>query len=314
MSERGKNTMRKYEDRFRELVDSGEIAELCRRRHTVNVPGTVFGKAHWETCFYGGWKLQVGRYAGSFWRIIDPAGVRRARGRNRAQLEAFLNDRPVSISANYRDAGYGFSRYPGNGDATAVLIHGWGVRAFSMTLLAKMLRREGYSVLNYDYPSSEQGIEAHAERFLACYRREAPAGKIYFLTHSMGGLILRHAMAKMTEAECRAIDAIVMLGPPNGGSWLAFFGRSPMVKLFNASLGDMAPGAPTLDIPAPAWLPPVGIIAGKMDGKVPFASTALPAGMSFRRERVLATHPGLRRPSRTGELILQFFRHKNFDL
>jgi len=314
MSERGKNTMRKYEDRFRELVDSGEIAGLCRRRHTLNAPARVSSERFWETCRHGGWKLQIGSCAGRLWRIADPHGVRRARGRNEAQLEAFLNDRPVTVVANYRDAGYGFSRYPGEGGATAVLIHGWGVRAHSMGNLAKMLQRAGYSVLNYDYPSSERGIEAHAERFLACYRREAPAGKIYFLTHSMGGLILRHAMAKMSEAECRAIDAIVLLGPPNGGSWLAIFGKSPMVKFFNASLGDMAPGAGALDIPAPAWLPPVGIIAGKMDGKVPFASTALPAGMPFRRERVAATHPGLRRPSRTGELILQFFRFKSFDL
>ena len=60
------------------------------------------------------------------------------------------------------------------------------------------------------------------------------------------------------------------------------------------------------------FLPPVGIIAGTLDGKVPFESTALPGGLPFQRTAVTCTHPGLRDPGNTGTLIEYFFQHKTF--
>ena len=129
----------------------------------------------------------------------------------------------------------------------------------------------------------------------------------------MGGLILRCALAEMSESECHAIDSIVMLGPPNQGALLALIGTAEPVRSLNVSLGDMVPGSDTLRIPAPRHLPPVGIIAGTLDGKVPFESTALPGGLPFQRTTVTCTHPGLRNPSNTGPLIRHFFQHNNFS-
>lgn len=219
----------------------------------------------------------------------------------------------LSFAADYLAAGFAFSRHPGNEEKNVVLIHGWGVRASSMAALAEMLHRAGYSVLNYDYPSSKKSIRRHAEMFLSCFRREHLRGKIHFLTHSMGGLILRCALAEMSESECRAIDSIVMLGPPNLGSPLALIGKAEPVRSLNVSLGDMVPGSDALRIPAPRYLPPVGIIAGTLDGKVPFESTALPGGLPFQRTVVACTHPGLRDPRNTGILIQYFFQHKTFQ-
>jgi hypothetical protein len=179
---------------------------------------------------------------------------------------------------------------------------------------AEMLNHHGYTVLNYDYPSSEKHIEQHAEIFLSRFRNEQLQGRIHFLTHSMGGLILRHALAKMTEDECRMIDSIVMLGPPNKGSLLALIGEVDLVKLFNASLGDMVPGARTLQIPKPIYLPPVGIIAGTSDGKVALENTGLPDGLPFQRITVNCTHPGLRDPGNTGKAIIHFMKHKTFKI
>ena len=298
---------------FRKLVEQRTISSLCSSRSTFNIPfPTAGGKVFWESCCVNGWKLQVNSIFGN-WRILDPYDERQAWGLDEKQLESFLNDRPTSFAANYLDAGYAFSRYAGDEGKTAVLIHGWGVRASSMATLAEMLHRAGYSVLNYDYPSSEKSIRQHAERFLACYRREHLCGKIHFLTHSMGGLILRCALAEMTESECRAIDSIVMLGPPNQGSLLALIGTAEPFKSLNVSLGDMVPGSDTLRIRAPRYLPPVGIIAGTLDGKVPFESTALPGGLPFQRTAVTCTHPGLRDPGNTGSLIEYFFQHKTFQ-
>ena len=188
------------------------------------------------------------------------------------------------------------------------------LRANSMAEQAEMLNHRGWTVLNYDYPSSEKHIEQHAEIFLSLLRKERLQGKLHFLTHSMGGLILRYALAKMNEAECRMIDSIVMLGPPNRGSLLALIGEVDLVKLFNASLGDMVPGARTLHIPKPIYLPPVGIIAGTLDGKVALENTGLPDGLPFQRITVNCTHPGLRDPGNTGKAIIHFMKHKTFKI
>ena len=117
----------------------------------------------------------------------------------------------------------------------------------------------------------------------------------------------------MTEAECRRIDAVVMLGPPNRGSRLAVPGKFRGAAKINASLGDMAPGAKALEIPPPVFLPPVGIIAGNFDGKVKPADTALPGKLPFEICRIDCTHPGLRRPVNTGTLVLNFFRNRRFS-
>lgn len=291
---------------FNDLVLAGRIEALCQSRNTLNIPlQTMGGAMFWESFSVNGWQLQINTIAGN-WRILSPDKKRQAWGITEVQLESFLNDRPTSIVANYLDEGYTFSRYAGSGDATVVLLHGWGVRSSSMDDLAKMLNNSGYSVLNYDYPSSEKSIEQHSEIFLSIYRKEKIQGKIHFLTHSMGGLILRYALSKMTQTECLAIHSIVMLGPPNKGSCLAYFGAVKLIKDLNFSLKDMIPNSESLNIPKPQYLPPVGIIAGAQDGKVSINSTALPDGMPYQHVIIDSTHPNLRLPEKTGSLILSF--------
>ena len=299
---------------FCELVQRGEIASRCRTRSTFNIPfPTAGGKVFWDSYNINEWKLQENVFFGN-WRILDPSDERLAWGIDEKQLDSFLNDRPTSFIANYLDKGYSFSRYDGTNSETIIMLHGWGVRANSMAEQAEMLNHRGWTVLNYDYPSSEKHIEQHAEIFLSLLRKERLQGKLHFLTHSMGGLILRYALAKMNEAECRMIDSIVMLGPPNKGSLLALIGEVDLVKLFNASLGDMVPGARTLHIPKPIYLPPVGIIAGTLDGKVALENTGLPDGLPFQRITVNCTHPGLRDPGNTGKAIIHFMKHKTFKI
>jgi pimeloyl-ACP methyl ester carboxylesterase len=140
-------------------------------------------------------------------------------------------------------------------------------------------------------------------------------GTVHFVTHSMGGILLRAALAQMNEAECRRIDAIVMLGPPNRGSVLAYLGKNKLARGINASLADMTPSPDSYvrNIPPPPFLPPVGIVAGKYDGKVALSSTLLPDGQPCRRTIVPCTHPGLRNPKYTLGPILSFFTSKTFS-
>ena len=229
----------------------------------------------------------------------------------------------ANVLTNYFERGYRFHKLesvtiPRKRETKAVfLVHGWGVRAVAMARLASALTDEGFTVYNYDYPTSKRNIREHSEIFLTLYRRilstEKPAG-VFFVTHSMGGILLRAALARMDETECRRIEAIVMLGPPNRGSVLAYLGKSRVARGINASLADMLP---TLDsfvqnIPPPPFLPPVGIVAGKYDGKVALNSTLLPDGQPCERIIVPCTHPGLRNPRYTLAPILSFFASKTF--
>ena len=229
-----------------------------------------------------------------------------------------------NVLKNYFERGYRFHKLESAAASrkqemkAVFLIHGWGVRAVAMARLASALADEGFTVFNYDYPTSKRNIREHSDIFLALYRgilnTEKPA-KIYFVTHSMGGILLRAALAQMNEAECRRIEAVVMLGPPNRGSVLAYLGKSKVARGINASLADMMPssGSCVQNIPPPPFLPPVGIVAARYDGKVALSSTLLPDGQPCKRIIVPCTHPGLRDPKFTLAPILRFFRTKSLS-
>ena len=305
---------------FKKLAASNELPKLIEKHSTLNVRFPTWGgQIFWTTHSANGWKLQINDVFGN-WRILDDKDTRVAWGTSDAQLENLLNDRPTSLMANYLDAGDCFDRIAATGhtDSTVILIHGWVGRASSMQDLAESLAQRGFDSYNYDYESSKRRLREHCQCFLEKFRellKELPVGeKIHFLTHSMGGLILRGAMAELTEEECRRIKAIVMLGPPNRGSgWASLGGK--LLSPVNASLQDMALEAESFvnNIKPPAWLPPVGIIAGLHDGKVAIENTRLPEPLPYKHTIVSCTHPGLRKPANVLKQVLDFYSTFSFD-
>lgn len=103
-----------------------------------------------------------------------------------------------------------------------VLLHGLGRSPRAMLPLAMAARRRGYRVLNLGYRSRVEGIGAHAERLAAAVDRLEAAGPLYFATHSLGGIVLRYAVAHGMLHPPRIARA-VMLAPPNQGSEVASY-------------------------------------------------------------------------------------------
>lgn len=103
-----------------------------------------------------------------------------------------------------------------------VTLHGIGRTPFDMWPMAEALRRAGFAVLNWGYPSRRASILELAEKLGEVTKRLSDAPAVHFVGHSMGGLVAR---ALLTSAPPANVGRLVMIGSPNAGSCVAeFFG------------------------------------------------------------------------------------------
>ncbi len=105
-----------------------------------------------------------------------------------------------------------------------VCMHGIMGSKFQLYYMAKNLKKEGWDVVNWGYPSRADRIEEHAEKLvkeLKKLSKKKPNKPISFIAHSMGGLVLRSAI---NHPDC-PIEAkkgkIVLMATPNQGSSFA---------------------------------------------------------------------------------------------
>lgn len=154
------------------------------------------------------WRLQ--RHAGDGrFRILDPRD--RVIG---AGEEATCHRMLAALEAN--------GTIPRHDTPTVILLHGLGEDRRSMQPLADHLRTVTDStVVSFGYASLEADLDAHGlalAQVVAGLPRTTP---VSFVGHSLGNLVVRRWMALAEAGDLERVDRVVMLGPPNQGSYLA---------------------------------------------------------------------------------------------
>lgn len=158
-----------------------------------------------------------------------------------------------------------------------VLLHGLNRSWRAMNKMADALQRDGFSTANVDYPSQQGTVEGLAPLAVSSgvdQCRLSGASRIHFVTHSLGGILLRYAHGIEPIPE---LGRVVMLGPPNQGSEVIDRTRNwSLTRMFSGEAGMQLGTAPE-DIPA-KLLPvdfELGIVAGTATIS-PFMSAMLP--------------------------------------
>ncbi|MEQ9563691.1 MAG: alpha/beta hydrolase [Woeseiaceae bacterium] len=205
-----------------------------------------------------------------------------------------------------------------------VLLHGLARTPRAMTALEIELMESGYRVANVSYPSREYPIEQLAPMAVEeGLERCAAARRIHFVTHSLGGILVRYYYA---DHDVDRVGRVVMLAPPNQGSKVADALRNvPGFDWLNGPAGsqlgkgeDSLPlslGSPDFQFAVIAGnrsIDPVSsaILENPDDGKVSVEDTKLDGMSDFRVVDV--SHAFIMQNDEVIELVLRFLRTGTF--
>jgi hypothetical protein len=209
-----------------------------------------------------------------------------------------------------------------------VLIHGMARTLHSMDAMQEYLTDAGYYTVSLGYPSTQKTIEdIAADHFQLAVEQcqEFHPSAIHFVTHSLGGIILRTVLK---EKKPENMGRVVMLSPPNKGSvaadrlkdwWFYKWLNGPAGQQLTTDEDSSPNRLGPVDYPVGIitgdryfffdfWLS--SMIPGRDDGKVSVANARLDGMDDFLV--VHETHPFIMDAEYVHDETLHFLQHGKF--
>jgi pimeloyl-ACP methyl ester carboxylesterase len=267
-----------------------EVPEASRKAvEEERTMKTLGGRQFWgDVQFFHGWRIQQNVFT-KHYRLLDVNDNRHAWGT--------LEDCQTALAA-IRTKNK-LSPMKGRG---VVLIHGIFRSSKCMSTIADSLRKAGYEVFPFNYPSTQVSIPDAAEYLNKSIQSLEGLEEIDIVAHSMGGLVTRAYFAKHQDPR---IKRVVFMGTPHHGAELAdLLYRNIFVRAASGPGGrqlvtDRDGLIPSLPVPpcefaviagargtAAGWNP---LIPGDDDGTVTVASTRLVGAADFSTVQVTHT-------------------------
>jgi hypothetical protein len=219
---------------------------LIARLPVVLLPGW----RHWrDTHMYAQWRVQHNLRTGA-WRLAAPTGRTWRAPTERACLDMLAERRARGL------------RWPSA--HLVLLIPGLNGVPVSFWRMQRALREAGYAAMVWNYPSNRADVRGHAQALRALLDGLEGAERLSFVTHSMGGLILRALLADGPPGAI-APGRVVMIAPPHGGSFVADLAAETLKwdAMFAWVAGRARHNLTSAGAAAlPPLAAPVGIIAG----------------------------------------------------
>ena len=209
-----------------------------------------------------------------------------------------------------------------------ILIHGLGRLKSSMTKLEKAFTNADFDVVNWSYSSTKLNITDIAHNLYDIFKINAKNhNKVYFVTHSLGGIVVRRMMAIF---KINNLDGIVMIAPPNNASAFArWILKYPIIKTIMGPAGQELMGKKHIEKICAVPKSGVMIIAGTKsfsinnpnswisqsvlekphDGTVTIEETKLPDMEKFIT--VKASHTFIASNSDVIRETVEFLKHKS---
>ncbi|MCO4811427.1 MAG: alpha/beta hydrolase [Gammaproteobacteria bacterium] len=213
-------------------------------------------------------------------------------------------------------------------DDCVVLLHGLMRGPASMSKMQTELDEAGFIAVNIEYPSRDHSIEELADMavpdgLVAC-REHDGIERIHFVTHSLGGILVRQFLSTNDIPE---LGRVVMLGPPNQGSLAADeMVNVPGFDWLNGPAGkQLGKGEESVPLKLGPADFELGIIAGNRtidpitsavlpnpdDGRVSVEDTKLEGMTDF--VVVEHSHAFMMRMQRTIDLTIAFLKNGTFS-